>query len=334
MADDPSTIGALLIGALVSLFLSGVVSMQSIVYYQVYRSDRQMIKCLVTAIWILDLAHSGFLCGTDWIYLVLNRTNVDPVAEISWTVIVSVALTATMSFLVHSFYTHRLWMLSNGNLYLIVPIASLNLLRIAAGYASSAEMARKDTWDTFFHTTGWLFTLGLVTSSVLDLVVGLSLILLLRRNRTGFQNMDQVIRTLTLFTIETGMLTSVAMIAALVCWLSMPDNLIFLALYFTICHLYANAFLATLNARKAIQQRSRASSSSLRPTPHVIDIVNHQVSRGETSSARDTMQSGSSRQGFLASLQKALRRNTDELKPPDRTLLYSTPAAPAALHTM
>jgi len=45
-------------------------------------------------------------------------------------------------------------------------------------------------------------------------------------------------------------------LVALSCWLTMPTNLIFLALHFLISKLYANTVLATLNSRKSLRRRA------------------------------------------------------------------------------
>ncbi|KAI0931040.1 hypothetical protein AcV5_005388 [Taiwanofungus camphoratus] len=72
--------------------------------------------------------------------------------------------------------------------------------------------------------------------------------------------MDYIIDSITLYTVENGSLTCVTTIVSLVCWLTMSHNLIFLGLHFAISKLYANSFLATLNARKALMTRSQGSS--------------------------------------------------------------------------
>ncbi|KAI0931041.1 hypothetical protein AcW2_000007 [Taiwanofungus camphoratus] len=64
--------------------------------------------------------------------------------------------------------------------------------------------------------------------------------------------MDTVINTLTFWAVQNGALTCFVAVASLICWLTMP-NLIFLGLHLIITKLYANALLATLNARKSIR---------------------------------------------------------------------------------
>jgi len=52
-----------------------------------------------------------------------------------------------------------------------------------------------------------------------------------------------------IWTIETGLLTSVAAVTMLVCFLLMQDNFIWIAIYTFLAKLFSNSFLVSLNAR-------------------------------------------------------------------------------------
>ncbi|KAI0784420.1 hypothetical protein C8Q75DRAFT_396192 [Abortiporus biennis] len=293
---NSSTIGALLVGGLVALFLSGAVSMQLLLYHRLYPNDRQTIKFLVFVVWSLDFTHSIMVCITDWEYLIAHSGS--PATNIHWSVAATVVLTAVMIFLINCFYASRIWIskpvsllsipsswpaiVGNRQWILVAPIVLLAFVRLGTGIGKHAflslrsykihvllssvaggiQMARLNTWQRFRDQSGWLFTLGLALSAALDVLVTSTMITLLKRNRTGFSTyMDEVIDTISVYTIENGLLTCITMIVTLVCWLTMSDNLIFLALYFVISKLFANSFLATLNARKALQSKSKSSFS-------------------------------------------------------------------------
>ncbi|KAL4248813.1 hypothetical protein ABKN59_003961 [Abortiporus biennis] len=257
---NSSTIGALLVGGLVALFLSGAVSMQLLLYHRLYPNDRQSIKFLVFVVWSLDFTHSIMVCITDWEYLIAHSGS--PATNIHWSVAATVVLTAVMIFLINCFYASRIWIMGNRQWILVAPIVLLAFVRLGTGIASGIQMARLNTWQRFRDQSGWLFTLGLALSAALDVLVTSTMITLLEKNRTGFSTyMDEVIDTISVYTIENGLLTCITMIVTLVCWLTMSDNLIFLALYFVISKLFANSFLATLNARKALQSKSKSSFS-------------------------------------------------------------------------
>jgi hypothetical protein len=64
-----------------------------------------------------------------------------------------------------------------------------------------------------------------------------------------------LVNELLIWSIETGLMTSVASVAALICFHTMEFNYIWFAVYLPLANLYSNAVLASLNARFARRQR-------------------------------------------------------------------------------
>ncbi|THH02602.1 hypothetical protein EW026_g262 [Hermanssonia centrifuga] len=236
--------------------------MQVFLYYRLYPNDRYRIKWTVTIVWLLDLLHTIMVCLANWSYLIVHFGDGEASKKIAWPVCVTIALTAVVTFLVHCFFAHRVYTLSKQKLYIAAPVALLAALRVVSAFT---QMARAGTWAKFGSDSAWLFTTGLSISAVLDVTIAVALITYLKRSRTGWSAMDQIIDSIVLYTVENGALTSVFAIVSLICWVSMSSNLIFLALHFAISKLYANSFLATLNARKTLQQRSQGSSDHQLP---------------------------------------------------------------------
>ncbi|KAI0348337.1 hypothetical protein BDW22DRAFT_1350524 [Trametopsis cervina] len=255
-----NTLGALFIGAIAAIFLSGIMATQVFMYWRLYPKDHNRFKIMVAIVWALDLAHSAMVCAANWFYLVENFANLDAPNQIAWPVDATIALTAWTTLVVHIFFTQRVYTLSKQNLVLTVPIGVLAVLRVVSALACTASMSRAKTWEKFRDDSAWLFTTGLSVSAALDVLIAGSLIILLHKSRTGWKSMDHLINTIVVYTIENGLLTSIFAVMSLICWVTMSGNLIFLALHFTIAKLYANSFLATLNARKTLQQRSHSSS--------------------------------------------------------------------------
>ncbi|THG99820.1 hypothetical protein EW026_g2576 [Hermanssonia centrifuga] len=115
MAPNTQTYGALLIGGLVAMFLSGIVSTQVFLYFRNYPGDRLRNRTMVSTVWILDLLHAGFVCASVWRYLIHGFQDDTYILSIAWTVSVTVSITGFLTFLVHCFFTHRVWTLSRHN---------------------------------------------------------------------------------------------------------------------------------------------------------------------------------------------------------------------------
>ncbi|TCD66511.1 hypothetical protein EIP91_001287 [Steccherinum ochraceum] len=246
LGDVRDTLGATLIGAFLSAGLSGILTLQVIFYFRIYSVDVSRNRIMVAGLWILDMIHISMACSATWTYLVANRQN-DAITDfIPWTIAVTVALTAIITFIVHCFFAQRVYSLSGRNLALASPIFLLAFGRLFAALVSTSEMIRLQSYTAFVDKFGWVFTVGLSLSVAVDIIITVSLLVILRRSRTGYgTSTDHIIDTIALYTVETGMVTSVTTVVSLICWVSMPHNLIFLALHFTISKLYANSALAT-----------------------------------------------------------------------------------------
>ncbi|KAI0328457.1 hypothetical protein GY45DRAFT_1003362 [Cubamyces sp. BRFM 1775] len=266
MASANDTIGAILVGALVSAVLSGTVTTQAFIYFRLYGSDDYKRNTLmVSLLWALDALHSSMAFASTWIYLIRHWGDSTVYDYIPWTIALTVALTAIVTLISHCFFAHRVYVLSGFSWWLTVPILVLAGGRLVSALVSTSEMMTLQSYEAFVDRVGWVFTMGLSLSTAVDVLITLSLITLLQRSRTGFSTTDHLIDTVTLYTVETGLVTSITTAVSLVCWLVMPRNLIFLALHFSISKLYATSTLATLNARKSLRRRTNKLDDHVLP---------------------------------------------------------------------
>ncbi|EPQ59984.1 hypothetical protein GLOTRDRAFT_118447 [Gloeophyllum trabeum ATCC 11539] len=260
-------LGPLLLGGLIALGLSGIVNMQAFIYLRTFKNDYGRIRAAVGLVWFLDLLHSALVCATDWTYLIVSWGDDSVLDRIPMACALTILTTAMVTFVVQCFFTRRVLVLSKNNWVVSFPMFGLAFLRLVSATATTALMIKSGTFSAFRESYQWVFTLGLVTSVVVDVLVTLSLCHYLQTSRTGFSDMDQVIDTIMLYTINNGSLTCVSTIVSLICWLVMPTNLVYLGFHFAISKLYANSFLATLNTRDTLRERSQHSSERGHPLP-------------------------------------------------------------------
>jgi len=266
--DVPNTFGALLIGGMVAVTLTGVVTLQTHIYFKMYPADLPRIKILVLAIWALDLLHSGFVCASIWSYLITHFGNFENINHIPWTLPMTILCTAVLTFLVHCFFAHRIFMFSKRNWWNTAPILVLAICRLSFASVTTSEMLRLGTFSAFKHQFRWVFTMGLAFSSAVDLLITVSLCYYLRSSRSTSITMNDVIDKLILYTFENGSITAAATIISMICWLASPNNLIFMGIHFVIGKLYANSLLATLNTREMLRRgRSQGGSNTGDPMP-------------------------------------------------------------------
>ncbi|KIK62276.1 hypothetical protein GYMLUDRAFT_42220 [Collybiopsis luxurians FD-317 M1] len=262
--DVPRTFGALLVGALFASFLSGGVTVQTLVYYKLYPGDDSNIKSLVFVIWLLDSCHTGLIWGSQWEYFIGLYGQETKIDYIPSTLALSIVFTGVLTFLVHSFFAQRIFRLSKRNWILVVPVVGIAALRLISATATSGTMLHYRSFTQFRDHVRWLFTLGLALSSVVDVMITLSLFVLLKRSKTEVGSLDGVIDSLILYTFETGSVTCAATIISMILWIAVPTQLFFMALHFIIGKFYATSFLVTLNSRRGLRQvrNSQRGSSS------------------------------------------------------------------------
>uniref|UniRef100_A0A0W0FW42 DUF6534 domain-containing protein n=1 Tax=Moniliophthora roreri TaxID=221103 RepID=A0A0W0FW42_MONRR len=247
----PATYGALLLGSLIASALSGAVVIHTILYFRVYPSDPPRFKALVILIWfsyflyswvltnlycrVLDTCHTSFIWSALWAFFVNFYGQIDKIDYVPQTLALSILATATLTFCVHCFFALRLFRLSGGNWMLTAPVVILALLRLGTAAASTAELLILHSLSEFVDRDGWIFTLGLSSSSAVDVIITASLVFYLRKSGRGsLGRTSVVIDTLIKYTFETASLTSASTIICMICWVTMPSNLIFMGLHFFI----------------------------------------------------------------------------------------------------
>ncbi|KAG1730695.1 uncharacterized protein EDB91DRAFT_749862 [Suillus paluster] len=262
----------MLVGGLLAFSLSGCVNMQFIVYCRMYSHERWHTKSLVIATWLLDLCHSALVAVALWDSIIATYGDLDKLDVIPWSVGPGVELTAMITFLVQSFFAQRIHKLQKKRFTIAIPIVALSFFRLVTASISMGEMLSLKSYTAFRlrDFSSWIFTLGLLLSASVDIMITTFLCYFLRKNLTSFKDTIRIIDTLTLWTIQNGSITCAAAIASLVCWKVMPQNRIFLGLHFFVAKLYANSLLATLNARKQISNGKQYTPASDQLMPPVV----------------------------------------------------------------
>jgi len=259
----PKTFGALLIGGLFASMLSGFVIIQVVVYFKMYQSDHTRLKVLVLTVWFLDTCHTICIWLSLWSYFIDYYGILPHINDIHWSLALSVLFPAFLTLLVHIFFAQRIFMLSKRNYILTIPIVVLAILRLVSACVTTSFMLRLRTFATFKADVKFIFTTGLALSTTVDVIITASLFVLLQSSRTGAATLDAVIDALIRYTFETSTLTCAGTIASMLCWIIIPNNLIFMGLHFVIGKLYANSLLVTLNTRESIR-RARSQDHGLR----------------------------------------------------------------------
>lgn len=72
----------------------------------------------------------------------------------------------------------------------------------------------------------WATTTGLISAAIADILIAVCMVYLLRSRRTVFAHSRNLINRLVMYSVETGLLTSVWAIIVVVTFLTMSGNLV------------------------------------------------------------------------------------------------------------
>lgn len=238
----------MILGAFAAVTLYGVTSVQSLVYFfNPGRDDRYMDSTVLIS-WIINSAHTGFIILPPYRYLVASRFHQGGIVELIWTLGAGVVLTAINDGIVRGWLLYRIWLASECNRYITLPLVAVVATLFVTTTASGVESIHSKTQAEFTHVAWSMrtnLTLRLATDS---LIAGILTVLLERTGQisTG-SNSRSYVKTIIIYTMSTGLLASLLTCACIIAIVTKPNDLGYMAFCFPLGGLYANALLAWFN---------------------------------------------------------------------------------------
>ncbi|PIL32471.1 hypothetical protein GSI_05174 [Ganoderma sinense ZZ0214-1] len=240
--------GSMLIGTFLGLVLYGITLHQVYRYTRMYPSDRIELKLAVPVYFsvVLETIHMALSCHTCYFYLVSNY--LDPEK-------------------------------------LKYPTQAENQIEVqwsgSQSFLASSSALRKLTkgWYRMLVFLAWLIACASGSALGADTILTTVLIIALRQNRSGVKRTDSVMDVLVLYTITTGLITSISVIALFLAVVIFPADVgVFTAISVIMTKFYANTLLAALNSRRSLNDRAAITISGT-------DIFGTEVRRQERNSS-------------------------------------------------
>ncbi|KAF8872119.1 hypothetical protein BD779DRAFT_422669 [Infundibulicybe gibba] len=219
-------LGALEIATFISLALCGIVGAQGYSYYHHSTSDRPLLKIIVGTVLALEVSHSIATAHVIYDYTItLAAAAVTPVNTnaLSTTTLLETLITT----IVQSFFAYRIRLLS-GNLYLSSLCWILCFVRFLGGIALAVggflDVSRESSlaehdYFALEDKFEWLITSVLSVGAAVDLLIAASLCYYLNRfmSPLTMRRTVQIVDRLISWTIQTGLVTSMASVTAVIC---------------------------------------------------------------------------------------------------------------------
>ncbi|KJA15403.1 hypothetical protein HYPSUDRAFT_194341 [Hypholoma sublateritium FD-334 SS-4] len=247
-----NSIGAMLIGVIVSAVLHGITLLQAFMYWRNYRKDAWYLKAMVITTVCFDAIHLVLISAAVYHYVITHYHNSDDLRFLTWPVLIEALFTGVNGGIVQAFYTMRVWHLNRRSYWLPGIILLFIFSTAGCGTAWVIISMQFQTYEQLLSISPLTITINALSTFV-DVTIAVSLVYLLNQARTGFKKSDTIINKLIVFVVNTGVLTTCCAIAALICLVASPNSLLYASFYFCIGRLYTNSFLATLNARTSFQ---------------------------------------------------------------------------------
>jgi hypothetical protein len=256
------TLGAFEVGVLISVFLFGIVTCQSYVYYRKFPLDAWILRLLVAIIWILELGHTLSITHSLYTITVTDFGNPIRLLKPPYSLNLSILCSAFIGPLVQAWFAYRVLKFSE-RLYIPVFCWFLSFLRCVATIVAAIEAFPAPNIITFETQWQWLLTFILTVGAAVDIIIAVSFCYFIKQHRsTSFGRTVKTINQLMIWTVETGLVTSVGAVAMLICFLIMPENYIWLAIFTFLAKLFSNSLLAALNARSVNRDKEPDPVSS------------------------------------------------------------------------
>ncbi|OBZ76374.1 hypothetical protein A0H81_03414 [Grifola frondosa] len=288
-----NTFGAMLIGTYIATMIYGLTTHQTYRYFRLYASDGWGLKSTVICLWVLDSFSTALSLHYCYYYLVMNYFNPEGLLEAVWSVQLVVAISSLVTIIAHLFLIRRIYLLGH-NRVLTAAVTAIAIVRLGEsnrvittlsgahlvcdpgfGFAVTIEasvsrvnVARWKLYnapisDSQIHPGRVQKICGLYVANfhrfslsvISDTFITIALCVSLHGTRTGYKWSDSLINILIVYTINTGLLTTMFTLATLICLVLMPKNLIYFGIFTVTTKLHPNSLLAILNSRRSIADR-------------------------------------------------------------------------------
>ncbi|KAG2011496.1 hypothetical protein CC2G_011603 [Coprinopsis cinerea AmutBmut pab1-1] len=227
--------GPLYIGSLLAYLLYGAFVVQTVTYLSERPAKASWVGAAVVAlVAIVETLSIGFITQTGWHSLVLalnNQESTDRLLKYPEATVANPMLNGLAAWLVQLCFAYRIWILAS--------------TMIGKSAAVLVTLGRNVVESTNDPVTQRAVAAYLSITVICDILITIAMISIL----TTFTATKRLLNTLTVHTIENGLITTLCATVNLILYFARPDDAIHIAFQFIIGRLHANVLMAYLNHR-------------------------------------------------------------------------------------
>ncbi|KZV84155.1 hypothetical protein EXIGLDRAFT_776852 [Exidia glandulosa HHB12029] len=245
----PLTFGVIEIGVALAIFHSGMTMVQAGNYFRMFPNDSALLKALVVFISGTDILHSVLIVHAVYYYTIQTYGDPQALSGIVWSLQATILLVGLSMLVVRTYFCAvRVYRLTSSALAATICWVPA-LVTAAINLSVAVSVFIHPSWSiAWTHNFISRLTAIVCLSAATDVLVACCICYGLFHMRSGFSASDHIIDKLIIFTVGSGLLTSMASVIQAVTYLCM-SNFLFLAFYILIAKLVNNSLLASLNER-------------------------------------------------------------------------------------
>ncbi|KAJ7259157.1 hypothetical protein B0H12DRAFT_1109107 [Mycena haematopus] len=258
--DANPTLGAVQIGVLISYVLFGVATMQMYIYFGRFPDDPRGVKALTAFVWFCAVAYT--LCFGHMLYTftILDYAHPErlggPPPKSFCAQTLFAALTAVC---VQGLFAFRIYVFTK-KLRIPCFLWAMTFFHLVGKVVLFATTLHTPSVEVYVKQWEWLVTTNWGLSAATDVAICIAMVnVLYHRRSSAHRKTAALVDKIILWTIETGMLTSVSNGLTLVCFVTMKQNYVWLTFYIIATGLFPISLLASLNSRAALREMDRVS---------------------------------------------------------------------------
>ncbi|EIW76807.1 hypothetical protein CONPUDRAFT_76378 [Coniophora puteana RWD-64-598 SS2] len=253
--DLNPSMGATFVGLIVATTLYGITLVQTGYYFVTFRKDDAVLKWTVGVLTLLDTVALIINCHGFYWYTISNWGNPLVLNIVIWSFTANVFFTNTIAIIVQLYLIRRVYILSQKNWWICAFLLIIPARLTATGFAYGIRLAQLGL-NSLIPKILFLIRTSLASTLVVDVLITIALCFYLHRSRTGMSSTDTLINTLIVYTVNTGLLTTLVAFFDVVLHTALDGTLAYYCFYVMLTKLYTNSFLGTLNARRVLRGKA------------------------------------------------------------------------------
>ncbi|KAI0259019.1 hypothetical protein BC834DRAFT_663044 [Gloeopeniophorella convolvens] len=250
--DD--TIGAVLLGIVLSAMVYGANVWQAFSYYTKYSlRDGLMLKSFVALLLAADTLSLALGSHVDYTMIVTDFDNIGRNLYYLWSYGAAVILPSAVNASVRNFFAHRIYTVSQRTMCIPIVIVLSSIISFIFAIVYSIPRLQRDhiVDDTVYQARYMVACFAF--QALCDTSITFGMIFYLSKRRGNFRRTNSALNMLIFYSFNCGVISVFCVTMGMICLIELPRTLIWTAFPLSQTKLYFCSFMAILNSRDHVR---------------------------------------------------------------------------------